>query len=150
MNHEQQSIARLIRLARLLDSSWTVPGTQWRFGLDAILGLIPGIGDAAGAVLATYIVWQAKELGVSRWTLARMTANVAIDALIGAVPAVGDLFDAAFKANIRNVELLEKDLARRGVRVGSERYGRGPVIVGRPVYHPQSSQDGFAAVPAPL
>src|SRR5437870_13044557 len=106
----EATLRRLNALARLLDSSWEIPGTRFRFGLDALVGLIPGIGDAIGAVLASYIVWEARRLGVSKWVLTRMIANVGIDALVGAVPAVGDFFDAAFKANIRNLRLLEAAL----------------------------------------
>lgn len=106
------AVQRIRALARLLDSTWTVPGTQFRFGLDAVVGLIPGIGDAAGMILSSYIVWEARRLGVSRWVLARMMANVGIDTLVGAVPALGDIFDAAFKGNMRNIRLLEAALSR--------------------------------------
>jgi Domain of unknown function (DUF4112) len=80
-------------------------------GLDPILGLIPGIGDAAGAVLAAWILVEAFRLGASRATLARMAGNVALDAGLGAIPVLGDLFDFAWKANLRNVALLERHLA---------------------------------------
>jgi hypothetical protein len=97
---------RLRRLAWLLDSSIRVPGTRWRVGYDALIGLVPGLGDLAGVLLSTYIVVEAARLGASRGVLARMALNIAIEGLIGAVPLAGDLFDAAFKANQRNIRLL--------------------------------------------
>jgi hypothetical protein len=111
MEHHLKKLRRLQRLARLLDSSWGIPGTRVRFGADALLGLIPGGGDAVGLALSGYIVWQAWQLGVSRPTLTRMIANVGLDTLVGAVPALGDLFDVAFKCNIRNLKLLEADVS---------------------------------------
>lgn len=88
-----------------------MPATTFRIGLDPLLGLIPGLGDAVGAVLASWIVVEAARLGASRATLIRMAANVALDACAGAIPILGDVFDFAWKANIRNVELLERQLA---------------------------------------
>lgn len=99
-------LKRLDRLARLLDTSIGIPGTRWRFGLDPILGLVPGVGDLAGAALSGYIVYEAWRLGVPRAVLARMIANVAAETLLGTVPVAGDLFDAWWKANRRNVDLL--------------------------------------------
>ena len=88
-----------------------MPGTNLRFGLDPILGLIPGAGDAAGAVLAGWILVEAIRLGASRATVIRIAGNVALDAVVGAVPLIGDIFDFAWKANLRNVTLLERHLA---------------------------------------
>lgn len=105
---------RLDALSHLLDNSIPVPGTRARFGLDAVLGLIPGVGDAAGSVVSAYIVVQAARLGVSVPTLVRMLLNVGIEAVAGAVPVLGDLFDAAWKANSRNVALLRSELDRPG------------------------------------
>lgn len=102
------------QLAHLLDTSIRIPGTRWRVGLDAIIGLVPGIGDAAGGALSLYIVLKAARLGAGRATLARMLANVGIEVLVGAVPLLGDLFDAAWKANRRNVRLLESHLSDPG------------------------------------
>jgi hypothetical protein len=103
---------RLRRLAWLLDSSIGVPGTRFTFGLDALLGLIPFAGDALGVVLSGYILLQAARLGAPRPLLWRMAANVAVEGLVGAVPLAGDLFDAAWKANQKNVRLLEEHLDR--------------------------------------
>ncbi len=98
--------ARLARLAWLLDSSIPIPGTPFSIGLDALIGLIPFAGDLAGVLLSGYIVREAAALGASKSILARMALNVAVEGLVGMIPFAGDLFDAAFKANQRNVRLL--------------------------------------------
>ena len=100
--------ARLRRLAWLLDSSIPIPGTRLTIGIEALLGLIPFAGDLAGVVLSGYIVAEAAALGASRAVLARMALNIAIEGLAGMVPLAGDIFDAAWKANQRNVRLLER------------------------------------------
>jgi hypothetical protein len=105
-------VERLRTLARLLDSAMRVPGTQYRFGFDALVGLIPGIGDAIGAIFSMFIVFQAARMGVSRATLMRMLGNVAVDTLVGEVPLLGDLFDAGWKSNTKNIALLESHLER--------------------------------------
>jgi len=103
--------AALSKFAYWLDAGIRIPGTNLRFGLDPILGLIPGAGDAAGAVLAGWILVEAVRLGASRATILRIAGNVALDAGLGAVPVIGDVFDFAWKANLRNVALLEQHLA---------------------------------------
>ena len=103
--------AALEQLGRLMDSQFEIPGTGIRFGLDALIGLIPGIGDVAGGLVSLYIVGAAARYGVSRVTIARMALNLAGDALLGSLPFVGDLFDIGFKANNRNVALLQRSLA---------------------------------------
>ena len=95
------------QLARLLDSAVRIPGTNIRVGLDALLGLIPGIGDAVGAALSGYIVLAAAKLGLPKSVLARMVLNLGIDTAVGAVPILGDLFDVAFRANTRNIALID-------------------------------------------
>lgn len=104
-------LTHLRRFATWLDAGIAIPGTSVRFGLDPILGLIPGVGDAAGAVLAAWILLEAFRMGTSRSTLVRMAGNVALDAGLGAIPVVGDVFDFVWKANLRNVTLLERHLA---------------------------------------
>lgn len=94
-----------------MDDGIRIPGTQRRIGLDPIFGLVPGVGDAAGAILATAILLEAVRRDITRFALVRMAANVALDAMLGAVPIVGDLFDAAWKANLRNLALLERHIA---------------------------------------
>lgn len=102
---------RVRRVARLLDSAVRIPGTDYRVGLDPVLGLVPGVGDVVALVASLYVVLEAARLGLPRATLARMVVNVGVDALVGAVPLVGDAFDAVWKANDRNVELLEARLS---------------------------------------
>jgi hypothetical protein len=101
-------------LARVLDSAVRVPGTPVRFGLDAVLGLVPGLGDVAGAGLSAWIVMEAARLGAPRSVLLRMLLNVGIDAAAGVVPVAGDLFDLGWKANVKNAALLERHLAEPG------------------------------------
>lgn len=110
--------ARLARLAWLLDNAIAIPGTRLRIGFDALIGLIPGVGDLAGVLVSSYIVGQAWRMGVPRSTLVHMGANILIEGIVGAVPLAGDLFDAAWKANARNVALLRAhaDDPRRATR----------------------------------
>jgi hypothetical protein len=98
------------RLAHWLDTLIEIPGIRVRFGIDALLGLMPGIGDTASALASAYILKAASEFGVARITLARMTLNIVIDLLVGAVPILGDIFDLYWKANRKNVELLRRHL----------------------------------------
>ena len=96
----------------MLDAAVRVPGTNIRFGLDAVLGLIPGAGDIAGAILSSFIIAQSARLGAPRSVLVRMVMNVAIDSIVGAVPILGDLFDIGWKSNTRNAELLQEYAVR--------------------------------------
>lgn len=114
---QAQRLEALRKASELLDSAFAVPGTSFRIGLDPILGLIPGIGDLVSPLFALAILWQAHDLRVPRVVQLRMILNVAIDALVGAVPIAGDLFDFAWKANARNLALLERHAA--GERVAS-------------------------------
>lgn len=104
-------LATVRGLAKVLDEALTIPGTKAKFGLDAVLGLIPGIGDVGSAAIGSYILFIASKLGVPAVVLWRMILNVAIDTVVGLVPFVGDLFDVAFRANARNANLLLKSLA---------------------------------------
>lgn len=107
-----ERIARIEWLSTLLDTALVIPGTNIRFGLDALIGLVPGIGDIVSTALSLYIVREARALGAPRLLIARMLANVALDGMIGAVPVAGDVFDVAFRANRRNVALLRAHLDR--------------------------------------
>ncbi len=107
-------LRQLDGLSYVLDNSIRVPGTRARFGMDAVIGLIPGVGDAAGVMMSAYIVVQAARLGAPAASLVRMLLNVGVEALFGAIPLLGDLFDAAYKANARNVRILRGELARPG------------------------------------
>lgn len=108
-------LARLRRLSYWLDEGIRLPGTRIRIGLDPILGLVPGVGDAAGALMAVALLVEAARRGVSRYTLMQITANIVLDAVLGSVPIAGDLFDAAWKANVRNLALLERHAAAPAV-----------------------------------
>lgn len=111
---EVAALRRLEQLARWLDSAVRIPGTDIRFGIDAVLGLIPGIGDAASTMIGGYLVLEARRLGAPTGTIARMAGNIAVDALLAAVPVVGDVFDVFWRANDRNIEILREHLATRG------------------------------------
>jgi hypothetical protein len=100
-------LRRLRELSRLLDGAVVVPGTRFRVGLDPLVGLLPVVGDATTALLSAYVVAEAAALGAPRATVARMVGNLVVDAVVGSIPVVGDLFDAAWRANERNVRLLE-------------------------------------------
>ncbi|HEU4557107.1 MAG TPA: DUF4112 domain-containing protein [Longimicrobium sp.] len=107
-------VRRLDALAHVMDNSIPLPGTGARFGLDAVIGLIPGIGDAVGGLLSAYVVLEAARLGAGPAVVMRMLLNVAIETVVGAVPIVGDLFDAGWKANARNVRLLHQAIDAPG------------------------------------
>ncbi len=108
------ALQRMRKLAKFMDTAYRIPGTNFRFGWDSILGLIPGVGDLATGIVSASIVGYALRMGVRKRTVARMLANLGVDMTVGVVPLLGDLFDASFKANIRNVALLEREMARRG------------------------------------
>ena len=95
-------------LARLLDSQFRVPGTNRRFGIDGLLGLVPGVGDVAGLALSAGVIVKAIGLGARGSTLTRMVLNVVLDAVVGTIPVIGTIFDFVYKANNRNVSLLER------------------------------------------
>lgn len=97
---------RLGRLAWILDSAIRIPGTNYRIGIDGLIGLIPGFGDLFGALLSSYIVAAAARIGVPSVVLIRMALNIALESVVGAIPVIGDIFDIVWKANQRNVELL--------------------------------------------
>ena len=97
-------------LARVLDEAIRIPGTNIRLGLDSLIGLIPGAGDVAGGLMSAYVILTAARLGASKSVIARMLSNVAIDSLVGTFPVLGDVFDVAWKANRRNVDLLDRHL----------------------------------------
>lgn len=104
----EERLVRLERLATLMDAALVVPGTNIRFGADAVIGLIPGAGDLVSAAISSLIVLEARRMGAPGHLVARMVANIAIDGAVGTVPVLGDIFDFAFRANLRNVRLLRK------------------------------------------
>jgi Domain of unknown function (DUF4112) len=103
-------VNRLRRLSQLLDNSIPIPGTGYRVGIDPILGLLPGGGDTVAGALGAYIIVEAARMGLPRKVVGQMVGNIIFDSLVGIVPVLGDLFDVGWKANVRNIALLEKHL----------------------------------------
>jgi hypothetical protein len=110
IERQAKTVQRLRNISRLLDNAIPIPGTPYRIGLDPLLGLLPAGGDLAGALLSAYIVFSAAQLGLPRESLVRMVSNILLETVVGTIPIVGDLFDVAWKANIKNMELLESHL----------------------------------------
>jgi hypothetical protein len=104
---------RLRHVAVLMDGVLRVPGTRFRFGLNSLIGLPPGAGDTMLTAISLWIVWQGSKLGLPREKIVRMLGNVAIEAALGSVPVVGDLFDIIWKANLRNLAIIEQHLEYR-------------------------------------
>ena len=104
----QRGLKDIEKLAKLMDAQFKVPGTNIRFGLDSLIGLIPGVGDLSTFAVSGYMVWIMANNGASGFLLARMVLNILIDAIVGMVPLLGDIFDIAFKANIRNMRLMQQ------------------------------------------
>lgn len=101
---------RVETLEHLLERSISVPGLNRKVGLDAIVGLVPVAGDIIAAGMGLYLVWEARNLGMSKWQLARMTGNIGFDTLVGSIPLAGDLFDFVFRSNSRNLRIIKKHL----------------------------------------
>ncbi len=121
-HHSQIEIEQsLDQLSRWMDGLFRIPGTGWRFGLDAIVGLVPGIGDTATTIVSFYILAAGVRYRVSKATLLRMGFNIGLDYVFGAIPVIGDIFDAAWKSNQKNVELLRR---RATVNPAEAQHGR--------------------------
>lgn len=110
-----KKLKRLQTIGKLLDNSIPIPLTNYKIGLDPIIGLFPAVGDYLTFFVSAYIVYEAARLGAKQDTLIKMTTNILVDALLGSVPVAGDVFDVAWKANQQNLELLEKDLPQTQV-----------------------------------
>lgn len=110
---------RVEAVERLLERTFTLPGTSQPVGLDALLGVIPVAGDAVGAVMGLYLVWEARNLGMSKWQISRMVGNVGVDAAIGAIPLIGLVGDFLFRSNTRNLKIIRKHLDKHhpGARI---------------------------------
>ena len=106
-------LARLRRLAWVIDGVFSLPGTRFRFGLNSVIGLLPVGGDAVLGMISLYIIYEAAQRGLPKWILGRLLANVGVEVLGGSVPILGDLFDMALKANLRNLKIIEDHLAGR-------------------------------------
>lgn len=100
-------------LAKLMDTVFVIPGTKIRFGLDALIGLFPGVGDSVGALVSTYIIAQGSRMGVPRVILARMAMHVLINTVMGAIPVLGDMFSVFYRANVKNYDLLRRYAGQR-------------------------------------
>jgi hypothetical protein len=124
----EESVARIEALARLMDGAFVLPGTNIRLGLDAIIGLVPVAGDLIGGLISSYLIWEARRLGAPKWLIARMMANVVLDTAVGAIPVLGDAFDVMFRANMKNMGLLRRHMAKRGLVSPA-----GPIIEGEAV-----------------
>lgn len=124
----RRGLDKIERLAKLMDAQFRVPGTDIRFGLDGLIGLIPGAGDLSTFAVSGYMLWIMAQNGASGYVLARMTLNILIDALIGSIPLVGDIFDIAFKANLRNLRLMQEHY-REGRHRGSAWKVIVPVLI---------------------
>ncbi len=103
----------------LLERAFTVPGTNFRVGVDSVAGLVPVLGDVVTAAMGAWLIWEAKNLGMSKWHLARMTGNVAFDTTIGLIPLVGDAFDFLFKSNSRNLRIIKRWLDKHHPATGT-------------------------------
>ncbi|NDY70612.1 DUF4112 domain-containing protein [Desulfobacter hydrogenophilus] len=134
---KEKSRKKLERLAHYLDSLIKVPGFNARFGLDGLIGLIPGFGDTIGALISSVVISEAARLGAPKVLLLKMALNIALDALAGTVPVLGDLFDFVWKANQRNVHLLDSYLANPRETVVTSRlfvWGLGAVLIGLVIF----------------
>ena len=101
---------RIEAMEAVLEGLFVIPGTNRRVGLDSLVGLIPVVGDLATAAMGAWIVWEARNLGMSKWQLTRMAGNIGVDTLIGAIPFAGDLFDFLYKSNTKNLRIIRKHL----------------------------------------
>ena len=125
----EAALARITAVAKLMDSLFAVPGTRIRLGVDSLLGLVPVVGDIASQMVAAYLIWEARKLGVPKFTLWRMVGNTLVDTVVGAVPLVGDAFDVAFRANMKNLRLLQQHLDKQGYATAApDLRGKGPTI----------------------
>jgi len=105
-----KKLSRLRRLSQILDNAIPIPGTKKRIGIDPIIGMLPGGGDLITGGLGAYIILESARMGVERQIIGKMVSNIVLDAIAGTVPVVGDLFDMGWKANVKNIALLEKHL----------------------------------------
>lgn len=102
--------ARVETLEKILERAFVIPGTKIPFGLDSVIGFVPVLGDLVTAAMGAYIVWEGRNLGMSKWQLIRMSANIGVDTAIGAIPFVGDAFDLVWRSNSRNLRIIKKHL----------------------------------------
>jgi hypothetical protein len=111
LGRDPASIRRRIEaMEAVLEGLFVIPGTNRRVGLDSLVGLVPVVGDLATAAMGAWIVWEARNLGMSKWQLTRMAGNVGLDTLVGAIPFAGDIFDFLYKSNTKNLRIIRKHL----------------------------------------
>jgi len=109
LGRDPASVRRRVEaMETVLERAFALPGTRMRVGLDSVIGLIPVVGDLVTAAMGAWLIWEARNLGMSKFHLARMAGNVGFDTLVGAIPLAGDLFDFAFRSNTRNVRMLKR------------------------------------------
>jgi hypothetical protein len=110
LKRREETQRRLRRIAKLMDSQIRVPVLGLRIGADAVLGLVPGVGDAITGLIGAYLIYEAQRLGIPRSAVLRMVANIAFDTAVGAIPVAGDIWDFFFRANDRNMQILARHL----------------------------------------
>ena len=103
---------RIDMMEAVLEGLFVIPGTKRRVGMDSLIGLVPVVGDIATAAMGAWIVWEARNLGLSKWQLTRMASNVGVDTLVGAIPFAGDIFDFLYKSDTKNLRIIRKHLDR--------------------------------------
>ena len=104
---------RIEAMEKLLERAFVLPGTNYRFGFDVLLDIIPVVGDVIAAVMGAWIVWEARNLGMSKWHIARMSGNVGVDFLLGAIPWIGAIPDFFFRSNTRNLKIIKRHLDKK-------------------------------------
>ena len=109
---------RVEALEHLLEGLFNIPGTNKKVGLDVLLGLVPGAGGVAGAALGSYMIWEARNLGMTKWQMARMSGNVGTDFLLGLIPVIGVIPDYLFKSNTRNLRIIKRHLDKHHPETG--------------------------------
>ena len=124
LKRREEAHRRLRRIAKLMDSQFRVPVLGLRIGADAILGLVPGIGDALSGLIGAYLIYEAHRLGVPRSALLRMILNVAFDTTVGAIPVAGDIWDFFFRSNDRNMQILARHIGGLPIDVAYEEASR--------------------------
>jgi hypothetical protein len=147
---QEQLLRQLEAISHLFDDAFRLPGTSVRLGWDAVIGLIPVVGDATTTLVSAYFLWQAKQLGARKRTLAWMLGNVAIDFVVGTIPLVGDLVDVGWRANRRNMRVLIRELERQGKMSPEEANRRLEKLGGKKIRRPQQQSHLHTPQPYPL
>lgn len=120
---------RVEAMEKVLERAFVIPGINRPVGVDSIVGLIPVVGDIVTAVMGAYIVWEARNLGMSKWQLTRMATNVGIDTALGAIPLAGDVFDFLWRSNTRNLRIIRKHLDKH--HPGTRTIDNSPTLFGK-------------------